>query len=828
MLMKNLIWLLASLFVLVLSSCKSTEVSTKEPEPSDYWLLKRSHPEFGFDQEAYRKGIAQVNDLKKNKSGGPELNLNWEQEGPFAIGGRINCVTPLFPSSDTIFCGTANGGVFRTYDGGQNWVPVFDDHAYMAIGAITVDPSDHNRIFVATGDRNFGGSSYNGNGIYRSDDLGNNWTNIGLTDAGIIGSLIVDDENADHLLAGALGFGHGKTTNRGVYRSTDGGATWTNTLFVSDSSGVCEMVADPTNDSTVYACFFNRLNLADRSIAKGPDSKIYKSIDQGATWVQLTNGLPNVENSRVGIAVAPTNPNRVYALYVGTDYNIYGLYRSDDAGASWNSVPIDFSGLGAGALGGFGWYFGRVHVDPYNQDHVIIPGVDQFESFDAGINWTENVPPWFTYEVHADKHSLYFSGPNSIIIGTDGGMYKTTDGGANWSPLGELPITQFYRVEATTFNTGEYAGGAQDNGSTSGNAATPWSRDFGGDGFQMTYISPSTNRVIYETQRGGIFWTDDVFGSENMDVNLIDPNENTNWNTPYIYFRDDQDIMAGTNRLIMRFAPPNDPWVAVSGDLTLSGMGMAPVDRYHTITELEYNTTWNDDEVLVGTSDGLVWRGDKYGAMNNWVNIKGNLPDNYVTSVNFSKRVQDKLYVTMSGYYTGFTQALVFKSEDHGATWTDISSNLPAIGVNDMVTYDRDNNEFLFIGTDAGVFVSDDDGVSWDLLGTGLPTVTVDAIDIDETTQRIIAGTYGRSMWSYDISWALGLEEIEASEMLIYPNPASEILDMSRLHGTTIIRDVNGKVLYEGTDNQIDVSNWSNGNYFVQNNGRVAQISIVH
>lgn len=805
---RSLSTILFTFIILLVTGCATKKSqSSKEPEPIDYWMLKRSHPIHGFNEQAYLKGMEEVNKLKEQKTG-PDLNLNWELEGPFNIGGRINVVTPLTRSSDTIFCGAANGGVFRSYDGGAQWMPIFDNFSYLAIGAIAIDPSNTNIIYAGTGDRNFGGGSYNGNGLYQSNDFGDSWTNIGLSQVGIITSVIVDNQNSDHILAGALGSGFEKTNNRGVFLSTDGGTSWSNTLFVSDSSGVCEMIADPTNSDIVYACFFNRVNLLNRGISKGPDAKIYKSTDGGATWNQLTNGLPTGDHSRVGIAVSESNPNKVYAIYVGTDYNISEIYTSNDAGASWSGINANsgVNGLSPNALGGFGWYFGRIHVNPFNENHIIVPGVDQYESTNGGQNWNLNVPDWWTYEVHADKHALYFKDANTIIIGTDGGMYKTTNSGGTWNVLGELPITQFYRVTGSTFAAGVYAGGAQDNGSTSGNQTGPWSLDFGGDGFQSTYVNQADNTIVFETQRGAIHWTDDFNGVNTLDVHDIDPAENTNWNTPYVILEGNTSLLAGSNRLLYMDSPPFDSWTAISNDLTLSGLGQASADRYHTITELAYKPQ-NETEVLVGTSDGLVWKGNINGGVNNWTNITGSLPDKYVTSVNFSKNDVNKIYVTMSGYYSGFTSALVFKTLDNGVTWEDISSNLPAIGVNDMVTLiaTPGNEELLFIATDAGVFVSEDDGQNWDLMGTGLPTVTVDAIDVSLSDKKLIAGTYGRSMWSYDISATLGIDEnTENTEILVYPNPSNGTIKISKRVESLKIYSLEGKLVFEGENYQSD------------------------
>lgn len=783
---------------LVLVSCKTKNLAqsksiSRAPEPNDYWTLKRSHPVYGFDQKAYVKGMEAIQKLKDESQtkDGPLLNLNWQLEGPNNIGGRVNVVTPLSKTSDTIFSGTANGGIFRTFDGGINWTPIFQEFSYLAIGAITVDPSNTNTLYCGTGDRNYGGYSYNGNGLYKSTDLGNTWVNVGLQNVGIITSCIVHSNNPNHILVGALGSGFAKSMERGVYRSTDGGATWTNTLFVSDSSGVCEMRADPSNPDIIYATTFNRLNLPYRSISKGPDAKIFKSTNGGATWVQLTNGLPAQVLSRVGIAISETNPNKLYALYVGDDYQVFEIYTSNDAGQNWSPLSVQSTNLEPNALGGFGWYFGRIHVDPFDENHIIVPGVDQFESFDGGVNWNPNVPPWWTYEVHADKHDLYWVNSSTMIIGTDGGMYKTEDSGVSWVPLGELPITQFYRVNANVFNTSFYAGGAQDNGTTSGNANIPgWFRDFGGDGFQSYYIDENSHSTTYETQRGGIHWYDDFTGTTTISPELDFPTERTNWSTPYFVF-DNGDITAGTFRILTYTGAPFGNWTPITNDLTMIGQGASTPANYHTITELGYNS-FNINEMLVGTSDGLVWKGNRNDGTT-FVNIKSNLPNNFVSSVTYSKKTNGKIYVTMTGYYNNFSQALVFKSENGGGTWQNISSNLPAIGVNDLITKYIDGKEALIIATDGGVFISQNDGDSWEMLGNNLPVVTISALDIKESNHRLIAGTFGRSMWSYDLTWYLGLQETDDENQLAYPNPVKDLLYLEKASDLVEIFTINGR-----------------------------------
>lgn len=812
------------LLIGVISACRTTPptvetTSKKKPQPNEYWTVKRSHPVYGFDEKAFFKGMKAVT-ASKNESVkiGVSLNETWQQEGPVNIGGRVDVITPLHRTSDTIFAGTPNGGIFRTYNGGLNWQPVFDDFSYLAIGAIAIDPSNTQTLYAGTGDRNFGGGSYNGNGLYKSTDLGENWTHVGLQQVGIITSCIVHPGHPDWLLVGAMGSGFAKTTDRGIYRSTDGGATWQNTLFVSDSSGVCEMVADPQNPDVIYATTFNRVNLYGNSIADGPDGKIFKSTDAGATWVQLTNGLPAVNTSRVGIAIAESNPDKLYAVYVSTDYQLYDIYVSSDAGSSWTSIDATSptNGLDAGALGGFGWYFGQIHVNPFNENHLVLPGVDQFASTDGGLNWSRNVPEWWTYEVHADKHALYFQDSLTMVIGTDGGMYKTIDEGQNWTVFGELPITQFYRVTATTFADGVYAGGAQDNGTCAGNGQTEWTRDFGGDGFQPYYMDVSDNKALFETQRGGIYWYSDSDGMNDLSLGNAFPGVPVNWNAPYKPL-DNGVLIAGTNQLVVMSSPPFDQWLPVSNDLTRTAMGATTPGSYHTITEISSNP-FVETQIITGTSDGLVWKGDYL--QENWTNITASLPEQYVSAVSFSKKTNGKMYVAMTGYYNNFSQALVYKSENGGQSWTDISSNLPAIGVNALITYMVAGNEVLFLGTDGGVYYSEDDGQNWLAVGSNFPVSVVSALDIDEVNNKLIAGTFGRSMWSYDLNWYIGLTEASLSKGIVYPNPVIDQLNIPEKVQFAQIIATGGKVVWEQNGQsdsvQVDVSFLPAGLYLVR------------
>lgn len=814
-------------FTFSLDRTLENEEKPKSLEPNTFWWEKRANIEGEFDQSKYISAIEKVNELKRNKKGnrGP-LDNQWLQEGPYNIGGRVNVIN-VSPTGDTIYAGSANGGVFRTLDAGATWSPIFDNYAFMSIGAIELDPSEDSTIYLGTGDRNFGGGSYSGNGLYKSTDYGNTWSNIGLASAGILTDVKVNPTDAQNIVVGALGDGFNKTLDRGIFITTDGGANWINTLFVSDSSGVRDLIRDKSNPDILYCATANRMNTFGNGTADGPDAKIFKSIDAGLTWTELTVGLPSSTQSRIGITLSESNPNVLYAEYVGLDYNVLDVYKSIDAGATWTALDVNNvnSGLDQNALGGFGWYFGTIYVSPYDENTIIIPGVEMWISTDAGTNWTRNVPEWWTYEVHADKHDVHFVDANTLIIATDGGLYKTTDLGATWTDIENLPITQFYDVTAQGPSVGLYGGGAQDNGTMHGNAGTTdWNRDFGGDGFRAEFSTDGSLNV-YETQRGGIHV--DEFGF--VETLIFQPNENLPWFTQYQLGEEMQDMMVGSDRLLyFNWVPSIFEPTAVTGNLTQNGQGISGAESYRYISAIDRKKA-DELKALIGTSDGLVWdtRTDPDFGTATTQNIKGNLPDFFVTSVNHSLTDSLTYFVSMNGYYPTVTTPYVFKTTDGGNTWNSISGDLPLIGINHLLVAEKENDQVIFAATDAGVFLTQNGGTNWELIGTNLPSIEIVEVDIDYANQKLIAGTYGRSMWSYDISFLnlseniLAVDEISISQENVYPNPTRDMLTITgKFIGEFSVYSLSGDLVFtdnkKSTSHTINTDEFAKGTYVIR------------
>ncbi len=786
--------------------------------PNNYWEDLRGGVDRKFDHELYLRQMRRLNLLKRSKMNvrGSDLEQEWHPEGPGNIGGRFNVIALGSEGGEIMYAGAANGGVFMTEDAGSTWKPIFDFNAFMAVSAITVQDGN---IYVGTGDNKIWNNV--GNGVYHSSDNGENWKHLGLDEVRHVSDVCVDPSNPSILLVGALSrYSDANNKQKGVFKSEDGGSTWTNTLFKENFIGATDIVMDPTNSKVIYCSMLP---------FRGGSASLHKSTDGGSNWQKIGNGLPS-GISKLGIGIAKTNSNILYAVGVAnSSYNVKGVYKSTDGGEYWyelNTGSSVFSQLYGPINNRIGWYFGTIHVNPFDENHVVIPGVNMVHSTDGGNYWTQNVPDWSTYEVHADKHDVQFLNSQTMIIATDGGLYKTNNRGNSWQDIENIPVTQFYDITVSDLLNGKYGGGAQDNGTIIGNAGqiNSWSRYFGGDGFKFTPTSAGYD--ICEWQNGGFYLR---YSEGSGQAVSFEQNEKFPWFTPYEFNDDQRDMLVGSNRLIYF---DNLPYGRryLSGNLTRLGpYGLYSPTEY--IIELERNPS-NPDHVLVGTSDGLVWKGNISGVFGNWKQINDSWGTKSITSVNHSTVDESTYFVSMTGYYNPYNGAEIFKTTDGGQTWTSISGNMPGIGVNDLLLPESGNDHVIFAATDGGVFVTTDGGTNWELMGTNLPTITVSEVELDLNTERLIAGTFARSIWSYDISFlnldrpfTVGVEESSVSYS-VYPNPVENELTVKGVepNKTGQIFNARGELVREidsgaGTFN-IDCSALPSGVYKINFEGK--------
>lgn len=808
------------------------DILAEKMRPSEEFYLQRAYPYASFDLNAYESALRQAREMDNISTRQAGFGNAWTVEGPGNIGARINIVAIHPTDENIIYAGFAGGGVFKTTDGGQNWIPIFDEQNYLSIGEITIDPANPNTIYVGTGDPNISGFPFIGDGIYRSTDAGATWTHLGLTDTRIISKIVV---NGNNLLVATMGLPFERTIDRGIYRSTDGGLTWNKTLYINDSTGVIDMIAHPTNPNIVFASAWTRLRNSYISPLTSQDAKIYKSTDAGQTWNVVGGGLPDSILCRIGIDICKSQPNIMYASYVyqdaGGEYNLYNIYKSTDGGTTWNVFPTLINDLDPSALGGFGWYFPGVKVAPNNPDQLYLPGVDLWGTEPTTGKWVQVGPPWWTYDVHADKHTLKFTDAGNIYLGTDGGLYKSSDNGINWVDIENIPATQFYHTEYNPHQPTMYYGGAQDNGTSGGNAATitQWERIYGGDGFTCLFHPSNANTMFASTQNGNIQRSDDAGQSFYSITSGIDNSETMPWDMIYTISHINPDVMyTGAQRVYKTNDGGISGWYQISGILPDT---FGVLSKTRTVTSID-ESYFNAGELFVGYGSGKVFR--KLAGSNIWDSINQNgLPRKYITSVRTSPNINQSVYATVSGYrYNDFTPH-IYKSTNNGNVWTSIAGNLPNFAINDLYILEGYGDSLIFIATDGGIYGTVDGGLKWERVGTNMPICPVYDIAYNSSLRNIIAGTHARSIMSYnidDILHTVGTEKpisivknldifpnISANQVnLLFENEQNSSIQLQIINsfGQTVLQE---KINEKGSIRKpISVQNWSSGIYFVE------------
>ena len=603
---------LAFISAFLLSSCKNNseeKIAEKETGKKEYpaeWMYnQRAYPNNYINKEAYKEAVLQSKQILANRS--PEQAGEWTFVGPLNTGGRVTDVAISPDNDDHLYVATATGGIFRSYDAGANWTPIFDEVTKPSIGDIAIAPSNSQRIYAGTGEANGSATdgAYFGDGIYRSDNGGDTWTNVGLPESNHIGRIVVDPTNPDRVFAAATGQLYGKNVERGIYRTTNGGGNWEQVLFVTDSTAAIDVAMNVANTNIIYAAMWERTRKPWQRDYGGVTSAIHRSMDGGTTWTQLgaANGLPapNAQTGRIGIAVSESDPATVYARFTTNEITneFDGLYKSTDNGDNWTLVTS------AGALSGidanFGWYFGNVRVNPTNSSEVYVIGFDIAKSTNSGSSWS-TLPG-----MHVDHHALDFSRTNSnfMLAGNDGGAYISNNGGSSWSKFLNLPITQFYNIEVDYQNPERRYGGTQDNNTirTTTGGLNDWNSILGGDGFHVN-VDPIDNNYVYaESQYGNLRRSTNGGNSFQNGTNGISGSDRVNWNTPVILSPFSPDKMFyGSNKLYTSTRAVS--WTAISPDLT-DGLHPSGSLAFGTLTAIaaSYN---NLDVIYTGSDDGNV------------------------------------------------------------------------------------------------------------------------------------------------------------------------------------------------------------------------------
>lgn len=697
-----------------------------EPPVVDYFWLQRAFPFQKIPTEAYYQAVAQVRDRAYARGGG----WQWEFAGPNNVSGRVTDLAMHASDPQTIYTATATGGVWKSIDAGENWFPVTDGLPTLSIGDIAIAPSDKNTIYCGTGEPNAGGGSttYDGRGVFKSVDGGTHWTAAGLETVGSIGRIEVDPLHPDKVFVAAMGHLYENNPERGVFRSLDGGMTWENKLFVNDSTGAVDLAINPLHPDTLFAVTWQRTRRLNTRVYGGAGCGVWRSMDGGDTWQLLGGGLPSGPSlGRMGIALAPSNPNVLYLTVANVNGGFTGVYKSINNGTTWSQLTAAANP----GYSSYGWWFGQIKVDPNNENHVYNLGVDWLETLDGGASWFSPSP-----YLHSDYHAFYMhpANPDLRIVGNDGGVYLSSDGGISWEEK-PLPTMQFYSSEIDFQHPDSYSGGAQDNGtwSSMGNGMN-WQSIYGGDGF-ITLVNPQNNSIYYaESQYGG-------FGGSN---GASAPTASRyNWITPYIFDPNNPNTLYFGAERLFKSEDGGLSWQAISGDLS-NGNGGSNGVVFGTITTIAASAL-DEQVVTTGTDDGNVWVTENGGAT--WNKVSATLPKRWVTRVVTDLWEPKTIYVCLSGFKNQDNMAHVYKSNNLGQSWTDISGDLPDIPVNDLILDPLDAQR-LYLATDVGVFATENGGQTWQAVNDGLPLAPVTDLTFHAPTRKLLAATFGRSMYT--------------------------------------------------------------------------------
>lgn len=693
--------------------------------------------------------------------------LKWRSIGPAFASGRIAdfAVNPLKKSE--WFVAVASGHVWKTVNNGTTFEPVFDNYGTYSIGCVVIDPNNPNTVWVGTGENNHQRALGYGNGVYKSVDGGATFQNMGLKESRQIGKILIDPLNQDVVYVAAEGSVWGPGGDRGLYKTCDGGKTWKKILEISENTGVNNIIMDPRDPNLLYATSEQRRRHVFTKIGGGPETAIYKSTNAGESWDKITNGLPGVDMGGIGLAISPVNPDIIYAIIEAAE-NGGGFYRSSNRGESWQKMSNHTAQ---------GQYYNEIFCDPKDADKVYSVETVTHVTEDGGKTWR----PLGNNKRHVDDHAMWIDPDDTkhFLIGGDGGIYETFDGGKEYLFKSNLPVTQFYRVQVDNTEPFYYVyGGTQDNNSMGGPSRTindgvisdDWFVTNGGDGF-WSQIDPVDPNIVYaESQYGGMVRYDRK-SQEAVDIRP-EPRKGEdsykwNWNTPLLLSHHLHTRLYCAANKVFRSDDRGNSWQVISDDLT------ARIDRntwpvmgkywpasavakdlstslFGTIVSLE-ESPLKDGLLFAGTDDGHISITENGGQSWSRVSSFPGVPENtYVSDILASKFDENVVFASFDNILRDDFTPYILKSTDKGKTWNSIAGNLPKNGTVHTLQQDFVNPELLFAGTEFGCYFSIDGGKIWVQLKSGLPSVAVRDIAIQKRENDLVIATFGRGFYILD------------------------------------------------------------------------------
>lgn len=686
-------------------------------------------------------------------------DLRGRHIGPALMSGRINDLETHPKNPRIIYAGAAGGGVWKSNDAGTTFNPIFDKYA-QSIGAIAIDPNDpDNTVYVGTGETWTRNSVSIGDGLYRTKDGGNSWKKLGFDKSERIANIIINPNNSNEIYVAVLGALWSDSEERGVYKSIDAGATWTKILYVNTKTGCADLAIDPKNPNVLYASMWEFRRTAWSFESGGEQSALYKSTDSGKTWAKIHNGFPNGKLGRLGIAVAPSNPNILYTVIEAEEELRKGLYRSDDAGANWKQLNNDFE------ITVRPFYFSRIVVDPKNHEVVVKGGLSGSISRDGGKTF-KNLG-----NMHSDIHDIAFDINDSdrLYAATDGGVYRSWNGGTTMEIVENLPVSQFYQISLDDAEPYNIYGGLQDNGSWYGPSASEgginakdWNSIGYGDGFRVLK-HPAKNIIYSEMQGAENVWRYDV---DNKLVKTIQPlplegyaKLRFNWNAPMTVSKFKHDRIYIGSQFLHKSEDMGNTWEIISPDLTTNdktkqeqensgGLSMdnSGAENHTTIftiaeSPLDENIIWvgtDDGNVQVTTDGGKTWT-------NTVANIVGLPKNTWTYHIEASSHDKATAYAVFEGHARGDLNPYVFKTSDFGKSWTNIIT-AEVTGFARNIQEDFVNPDLLFLGTEFGLYITLDGGKSWSKFTNNMPAVAVHFIDLHPKTNDLVMATHGRGV----------------------------------------------------------------------------------